>query len=106
MEEVTSAAQLIDLAKKVEPFELKVLKAKVHYKRMTPAEAVSYLHSDDSFENLLYFTLCKQNGEKLFKDKEQAKEFADNIPVQSKSKLLNAIHVFNFPKIEDMAGNF
>ena len=105
MEEVTSAEQLIDLAKKVEPFELQVLNLKVFYKRMNPSEAIAYLHADDSFENLLYYTLCKSDGEKLFKDKEQAKEFSENMPIQSKSKLLRKINEFNFPPIETMAGN-
>jgi hypothetical protein len=105
MKEVKSAKELIDLAKKRQSHELKVTGAKVFYKRMTVPEAMVYFNSDKSDANLLFYTLCDSDGNKLFKDKDHANEFTDNIPVQDYQALINSVTRFNFPTIEEMAGN-
>lgn len=105
MKQNLTAVELIDLAKKIEKIQLKVLGVELSYKRINCVEAITY-QSEPNNANLLFYTICNDQGEKVFEDKKQAAEFEENMPVRDWNALIKAVSRFNFPKLETIAGNY
>ncbi len=55
MKEITTAKEAIDLSQEVRPHTLRNLNAIIHYKRMSPIEAVMYIEIDPSIETLNFY---------------------------------------------------
>ncbi len=104
MKELT-AGQLINLAKKTDKVDLKILGISIHIKRMGYLDGLAYYNDDQSNDNLFYLTICDSKGTQLFKSKEECSKFANALTVNDFGTLSNSIQLFNFPSIEKVSKN-